>query len=349
MRAARNRCIAYITAPCLIALALPALASSREKLQGYADFRIGKTLVVDGQQVRINGDTKFKGSGKAKSFETIPPGYEVEVNGTRLGDGSVLARDIEAQPNRNTDIEGQMKQAFDQIEKQYLSLGRMKQVDDNGKVVEDLGPLLTTGPQVERVRGIMTKLVPSYVDPAKLRVYVVDNPEWNAMAAPNFSIYVFSGLLKDMDDDEVAIVLGHELTHASYEHSRRQYERSNWVQYGAGLVTILASELIKSDVGKQAAQAGTVLSATAIASGYSRDHEDQADRVGLRYAFQAGYNVNKGPRLWKRFSDKYGDQSKVKNFFFGDHSRASVRAELLREEIKHNHYKKPKTAVTAAK
>jgi predicted Zn-dependent protease len=115
------------------------------------------------------------------------------------------------------------------------------------------------------------------------------------------------------------------------------------------LVTILAGELIKSDVGKQAAQVGTVLSATAIASGYSRDHEDQADRVGLRYAFQAGFNVNKGPRLRKRFSYKYGDQSKVKNLFFGDHSRASVRAALLREEIKHNHYKQPKTAAAATK
>lgn len=342
----RSACLAILG---LISVALPAWAGAREKLQGYADFRIGKALLVDGQQVRINGDTKFKGSGKAKSFETIPLGYEVEVNGTRLGDGSVLARDIEAQPNRNTDIEGQMKQAFDQIEKQYLSLGRMKQVDDNGKVVEDLGPLLSTGPQVERVRGIMTKLVPSHVDPAKLRLYVVDNPEWNAMAAPNFSIYVFSGLLKDMDDDEVAIVLGHELAHASYEHSRRQYQRSNWVQYGAGLITILAGELIESDLGKQAAQVGTVLSATAIASGYSRDHEDQADRVGLRYAFQAGYNVTKGPRLWKRFADKYGDQGKVKNFFFGDHSRASVRAELLRDEIRHNHYNKPKKVVPATK
>ncbi len=348
MRSRVGHYLGRVAITCLFASTWTALAGSREKLEGYADFRIGKTLVVDGQQVRIDGDTKFKGSGKAKSFGSIPLGYEVEVNGTRMGDGSVLAREIEAQPNRNTDIEGQMKQAFDQIEKQYLSLGRMKQVDDNGKVVEDLGPLLTTGPQVDRVKRIMDRVVPSHIDPAKLRVYVVDNPEWNAMAAPNYSIYVFSGLLKDMDDDEVAIVLGHELTHATYEHSRRQYERSNWVQYGAGLVTILAGELIKSDVGKQAAQVGTVLSATAIASGYSREHEDQADRVGLRYAYQGGFNVNKGPRLWKRFSDKYGDQGKVKNFFFGDHSRAAVRADLLREEIKHNRYKKPKVDMPAA-
>ena len=68
---------------------------------------------------------------------------------------------------------------------------------------------------VDRVRRITGQLLPPYVEPERVRVYVVDNPEWNAMAMGNYSIYVFSGLLLDMDDDEVAIVLGHELVHAS--------------------------------------------------------------------------------------------------------------------------------------
>lgn len=329
-----------------LVIAHPTLAGN-ERLDGYADYRVGKTLVVDGQRVRINPDTDFKGDGKAKSFETIPIGYEVKVRGPRLQDGSILARSIEARPNEDTEIEGQMKRAFDQIEKQYLTAGRMRQTDDNGKVVEDLGPLSTKGPDVERVRRIMTRLVPAHVDPAKLRLYVVDNKEWNAMAAPNYSIYVFSGLLHDMDDDEVALVLGHELTHATHEHGRRQYARSNWIQFGAGLVTILAAEKVDSKLGQQAAQIGTIITASAIASGYSRSHEDQADRVGMRYAYEAGFDVKKGPKLWKRFADKYGDQGKVQNFLFGDHSRASARAQLLKDEIRFNRYKQPRTPPTA--
>ena len=43
-------------------------------------------------------------------------------------------------------------------------------------------------------------------------------------------------------------------------------------------------------------------------NGYGRDLEDQADRVGLRYAHEPGFNVSAAPAVWQRFLDKYGDQ-----------------------------------------
>ena len=86
------------------------------------------------------------------------------------------------------------------------------------------------GPQVERVRRIVDTLLPPYLHPEDVRIYVIENKEWNAFAMGNYSIYVFTGLLDDMDDDEVAIVLGHELVHASHEHSRKQFKRDMWIQ-----------------------------------------------------------------------------------------------------------------------
>ncbi len=77
------------------------------------------------------------------------------------------------------------------------------------------------------------------------------------MAMANYSIYVFSGLMKDMDDDELAIVLGHELTHATYEHSRRQ-AKEGMASGVAGQAAQMASGLIKNDLGKMAAK-GEVL------------------------------------------------------------------------------------------
>ena len=65
--------------------------------------------------------------------------------------------------------------------------------------------------------------------------------------------------------------------------------------------------------------------------------EDQADRVGLRYAYEAGYDITKGPRLWSRFAKKYGEGNKVANFFFGDHSLSSARATKLEKEIAYNY------------
>ena len=174
--------------------------------------------------------------------------------------------------------------------------------DDKGMTVEDFGELTTQGPEAERVRTIMTRLAPAHVAGMSPRSYVVKNDEWNAMAAPNYSVYVFAGLLHSLDDDEVAIVLGHELAHASHEHSRRQATRGQWTAIGAFAATLVVGETIDNDLGRTAAQMGTLLTASAMINGYSREHEDQADRVGLRYAWQAGFDVTKGPRLWSRFA-----------------------------------------------
>jgi predicted Zn-dependent protease len=158
----------------------------------------------------------------------------------------------------------------------------------------------------------------------------------NAMAMANYSIYVFSGLVADMDDDELAIVLGHELTHASYEHSRRQASKSQ-ISGIAGQAALLGSEYVKNPLAKGAAQQATKLGVTTFGNAFSREYEDQADRVGLRYVYEAGYDYTKGPALWRRFAQNYGDQDKVTNFFFGDHSLRAKRAKELEEEIANNY------------
>jgi predicted Zn-dependent protease len=318
----------------LLLLAHASVGQAAEKLSGYAEFRVGRFLVVDGQQVAVDSKTKYDG---VRRLSSIPLSYEVEVKGVRQPDGSVLARRLEVRRNDETSTEQELKTGFDQIESFYRRKGRMAVADENGRIVQDYGRLIEDGSMVARARRITAELAPPYIDPAELRVYVVENDEWNAMAAPNYSIYVFSGLLEEMDDDEVAIVLGHELAHATHEHSRRQYKRGMWVQLGAIATAAVAGEAIDDERAGTAAQLATLLGASAMVSGYSRDHEDQADRVGMRYAHEAGYDVSKGPRLWQRFSDKYGETSKTVNFFFGGHSRSGKREQLLRLEIERNY------------
>jgi len=40
--------------------------------------------------------------------------------------------------------------------------------------------------------------------------------------------------------------------------------------------------------------------------------------VGLRYVYEAGYDPTKGPGLWRKFKEKYGEEDKLSNFFTGD-------------------------------
>ncbi len=326
---------ALALAVCLLA---PVAAQAAEKIDGYVEYRKGDALIVDGQRIVTNSRTKIEGtSKKARDFAAIPLGYELIVKGTRQKDGSILAKEVEGSRNRDTEVDVELKKGFDGVEAQYLKQGRMAMTDESGVVVEDNGKLLTAGPLVDRTRRIATSLAPPSVKPEDFRVYVVENEEWNAMAAPNFSIYVFSGLLKDMDDDEVAIVVGHELAHATYEHSRLQYEKNTLVQQGAGVASELAAGMIKNETASELTRMGMGYSAMTLVNVYSRDAEDQADRVGLRYAYEAGYDVSKGPKLWQRFAEKYGEANAATNFFLGDHSRASTRARLLSKEIAYNY------------
>lgn len=316
-----------------LAAAVPTVAA--EKHQGYAEWRHGDALIVDGQRVRAGVRTKFKGAGDAKSFATIPLGYEVKAAGSRLGDGTILADLVEAKPNGDALFETDLKKAFDETEKKYREEGRVFEEDEGGKTT-DLGRLEESGPKVGRVREIVNLVCPPYMRSEDFRVYVVHNKEWNAMAAPNRSIYVFSGLLDEMDDDEVAIILGHELVHATHEHSRRAFKKEIFVALGA-IVLGAAEESIDNKSKRVGAQLGTLLLASALTSGYGRSQEDQADRVGLRYAWEGGYDVERGPTLWDRFARKYGNSNKVVNFFFGDHSVAQARAKNLRREIELNY------------
>lgn len=318
-------------------------AAERVKLNGYAEWRHNDVLIVEGQRVRVSARTLFLGRARGGDLEAIPLGYEIKVDGYRAPDGSVLARKLEAKPNGNAMFEGQLSAEFDAIEHQWRARGYVYE-DQAGS--RRLGALVEDGPQVDRVRRIVSRLVPPSQNIGDFRAYVIRNEAWNAMAAPNGSVFVFSGLLAAVNDDELAIIVGHELVHATHEHSRRQYKRNFWTQLGlASALAIASGPESDCDTGSGLSRSGlqagietaAVIGALAFQNGYSRQHEDQADRVGLRYAHEGGYDVSRAPELWRRFAVKYGSQPAALNFFFGSHSTPSARSRHLEREIRVNY------------
>ncbi len=322
--------ITFILLIVFIQLALPVRAGA-EKLEGYAEYRKGGVLIVEGQRLVAAPGAQIKG---ASSVATVPLGYEVEAEGNRRRDGVIVVSRLEAKPNGSAFMEKEVIQATNQAEAEYRRAGRFYQRTERGE--QTIGRLEESGPRVARVRRITSRMVPPYRNRGSVRAYVIDNKEWNAFAMANGSVYVFSGLLNEMDDNEIAIVLGHELTHATHEHSRRQAKKNMLVQSGA-LAVLLGTQSIDDKGKRAAAQVLTGLSAAAYTSGYGRDLEDQADRVGMRYAYEGGYDVSKGPKLWQRFARKYGEGNKVANFFFANHSQASARARSLERELDNNY------------
>jgi Zn-dependent protease with chaperone function len=317
-------------------LGLATAAAARVQVTGYAEYRLENALVVDGQRIVANSKTKLEAEGlNVKTLSQIPLGYEVKVDGERQPNGAILAKKVEAKPNGIAMFETDVLAATNQIERTWVREGAMYAEDERGRK-KTIGDIIEDGPDVARVRRIMERLLPPYVSSDDIRVRVVDTKEWNASAMGNGAIWVYRGLLRELDDDELAIILGHELAHYTHEHSRRGAKSAMWGQL-AGLAGIVGAGTVSNGTGRTAANLGALLSVSAWQSGYSRDLEDQADRVGLRYAHEGGFDVTKGPGLWKKFREKYGEQGSATTFFFGSHSRPSDRIRNLEREIKRNY------------
>jgi predicted Zn-dependent protease len=114
--------------------------------------------------------------------------------------------------------------------------------------------------------------------------YVVQNSALNAFAVPGGYVFVFAGLIAHVEnDDELAGVLAHEIGHVSGHHLVRQQTEGQVWSYAAILGALLSA------VNPVLGAAGVAAAQTAQLK-YSREFEQEADYLGLRYATEAGYD-----------------------------------------------------------
>ncbi|MEJ2110255.1 MAG: M48 family metalloprotease, partial [Acidobacteriota bacterium] len=124
---------------------------------------------------------------------------------------------------------------------------------------------------------------------------VVDSPVVNAFAVPGGFIYLTRGILAYMNNEaEMAGVLGHEIGHVTARHSVTQMSQQQLLGLGMGLGSVF-SETFSKFGGLAETGAGILLLK------YSRDHERQSDRIGLRYMAQAGYDPAQMSRFFEVF------------------------------------------------
>ena len=158
-------------------------------------------------------------------------------------------------------------------------------------------------PQLQRLRYIAGRIVP--LAPAcnerarqwRWEVNLLGSPQLNAFCMPGGKIAFFNGILVKLklNDDEVAMIMGHEVAHALLEHARERIAKSTGTNLGLRLG---AAVLGLGNVGDLAAQ-GLANLATLK---FGRDDESEADALGLVLAAKAGYDPHAGVTLWQKMT-----------------------------------------------
>lgn len=158
-------------------------------------------------------------------------------------------------------------------------------------------------PQVRRLRAIAQRIVPfaaPWNDRArqwKWEVNVIASPQRNALCMPGGKIVFYTGILNSLKltDDEVAVVMGHEMAHALREHARERMGKTAATGIG---VNLLGQLLGLGDVGQTVTHYGAQL----LKLQFNRSDESEADLVGMELAARAGFDPRAGVTLWQKMA-----------------------------------------------
>jgi Zn-dependent protease with chaperone function len=186
--------------------------------------------------------------------------------------------------------------------------------------------------QLQRVRAISSRLItdaPRWNPRARnwrWEVNLIGSDQVNAFCMPGGKIAVFSGLIRRLQtsDDELAMVLGHEMAHALREHARERIAKSE----GTGALLSLGAQLFGlGQLGNYAANIGTQL----LTLKFSRDEEIEADLVGLEMGARTGFDPHAAVSLWEKMARVAGSGGGTA--FLSDHPSGPDRLRRLQENI----------------
>ncbi len=156
-------------------------------------------------------------------------------------------------------------------------------------------------PQLIRLRAIATKIIPfsmEWNDRAKgwkWEVNLIGSNQINAFCMPGGKIAFYTGILEQLKltDDEVAMIMGHEIAHALREHARERIGKSAATNIGAGVLSQLFG---LGHVGQTLTNYGAQL----LTLQFSREDESESDLVGMELAARAGYDPRAAVSLWQK-------------------------------------------------
>jgi predicted Zn-dependent protease len=182
----------------------------------------------------------------------------------------------------------------------------------------------------ERIGAAAVRLYPERASQFKWEIVLIDDPKTvNAWCMPGGKMAVYSGLLPiTQDEDSLAVVVGHEVSHAVARHGAERMSQT--LALDAGLMAASAS---MSDMDAQKRD-NIMLALVGVSTlgailPYSRKHESEADELGVYIAGDAGYDPRAAIGLWERMAKE--SQGQAPPEFLSTHPSSASRIEHLQE------------------
>lgn len=165
------------------------------------------------------------------------------------------------------------------------------------------------------------------VEDRKWFLIVVNDPRINAMVLPNGMIIVFSGLLNVANDDQVGVVLSHEVSHCLLDHHAVRLSREHLLEMLWLIPVIIIWTIFPIPEAILGYVLGHYLKNVTMLLPYERDQEIEADKYGLMLAANACIDVRQAPVFWRKM-EKF-DPGNKETWWLSTHPSHSARVKYI--------------------